>query len=43
MFASEASIVYKKNCISLQKIAFYACFPELQIENGFLKHFFSNS
>ena len=30
MFASEASIVYKKVCISLQKIAFSAFFWKLQ-------------
>ena len=33
MFASEASIVYKKVCISLQKIAFSAFFGKLQEMN----------
>ena len=30
MLANELSIVYEKNCILLQKIAFAAFFPELQ-------------
>ena len=33
MFASEASIVYEKNCISLQKFAFSAFFYKLQKMN----------
>ena len=41
MFASEASIVYKKNCISLQKFAFSAFFRKLQNEYCFWTQIFS--
>ena len=37
MFVNEASTVYKKICISLQKIAFLGFFYKLQNENGFFK------
>ena len=35
MFTSEASNVYKKVCISLQKNTFLAFFENCKIENGF--------
>ena len=41
-FAREASIVYKKVCILLQKIAFSAFFCKLQNENCFWKQLCSN-
>ena len=41
MFRIEAIIIYKKICILLQKIAFWAFFHKLQKEHGFLKRLFS--
>ena len=38
MLASEASIVFKKICILLQKIAFSAFFVNCKNENGFLSN-----
>ena len=45
MLASEASIVFKKICILLQKIAFSAFFVNCKNENGFFNNFapFSNN
>ena len=37
MFASEASYVYKKNCILLQKIAFWAFLVNCKNDNETLK------
>ena len=42
MFASEASIVYKKVCISLHKIAFLAFFENCKYDFGIFKQLFSN-